>query len=180
MEKFLKKRDQGFTLVEMIVVIVILAILIGVSANGYSKYIAQAKLSEDLQLVDRIKTAMIAAASDPRSALASDATANVSLSNTGELRINNESTLGGDSHFDKILAENLGLSKTSITDSSAEAKEFRLQYGTSVTLTLKPMKSLVDPNSTIGFKVVVTSQNGYPDKTFVTESAESGAWTGTE
>ena len=50
------KNNKGFTLVELIVVIVILAILIGVSVNGYTKYIGQSRLNTDKQNVATIKS----------------------------------------------------------------------------------------------------------------------------
>ncbi len=58
MNKFFK-RDKGFTMVELVVVIVILAILIGVSVAGYSKYIGQSKTNTDIQNAETIRAAMI-------------------------------------------------------------------------------------------------------------------------
>ena len=53
------KNNKGFTLVELIVVIVILAILIGVSVSGYSKYIGQSKLNTDIQNAETVRAAVV-------------------------------------------------------------------------------------------------------------------------
>ena len=58
MKKFFKK-TEGFTLVELIVVIAILGILAGVGTVGYSGYIKKANMAADQQLASGIKNAML-------------------------------------------------------------------------------------------------------------------------
>ena len=58
MKKFWKK-TEGFTLVELIVVIAILGILAGVGTVGYSGYIKKANMAADQQLVSGIENAML-------------------------------------------------------------------------------------------------------------------------
>jgi len=58
MKKFWKK-TEGFTLVELIVVIAILGILAGVGTVGYSGYIKKANMAADQQLISEVKNAMI-------------------------------------------------------------------------------------------------------------------------
>ena len=55
------RRGDGFTLVELIVVIAILAILAGVAIPAYSGYIEKAKISNDEQLLAAVNTAYAAA-----------------------------------------------------------------------------------------------------------------------
>ena len=59
------KNNKGFTLVELIVVIVILAILIGVSVSGYTKYIGQSRLNTDIQNAETLRTAFVNAQAEP-------------------------------------------------------------------------------------------------------------------
>lgn len=53
-----KKENKGFTLVELIVVIVILAILIGVTIGGIYQYVNKARINTDIHNAQEIKTAL--------------------------------------------------------------------------------------------------------------------------
>lgn len=61
-----RMNDKGFSLVELIIVIAIMAILIVVLAPQYLKYVERSRNSTDLQNATTMKTAVETYASDPQ------------------------------------------------------------------------------------------------------------------
>lgn len=59
------KNNKGFSLVELIIVIAIMAILVGVMAPQLIKYIEKSNVSADTQLAGTIQTAVTTAMMDP-------------------------------------------------------------------------------------------------------------------
>ena len=59
------KNNKGFSLVELIIVIAIMAILVGVMAPQLIKYIEKSKVSADTQAADTVHSAVLTAMMDP-------------------------------------------------------------------------------------------------------------------
>ena len=70
--KKLRRSNKGFSLVELIIVIAIMAILVGVMAPQLIKYIEKAKVSNDTQIADTLHSAITYALMDPEVNAAND------------------------------------------------------------------------------------------------------------
>ena len=55
-----KKNDKGFSLVELIIVIAIMAVLIGILAPQFIKYVEQSRRSKDIQNAERLRETFLA------------------------------------------------------------------------------------------------------------------------
>jgi type IV pilus assembly protein PilA len=102
------RNNKGFSLVELIIVIAIMAILVGVMAPQLIKYIEKTNVSSDTQLCDSVKTAITTAMMDP--AVIADTGAKIP---TNDVMKDVKGNLGGGS-FEKAVEEILGVQDTDL------------------------------------------------------------------
>lgn len=84
------KKNQGFSLVELIVVIAIMAVLVGVLAPAYLRYVEKSRKSTDVSSISDIMAAAEKVAIDPQFDLAAGSW--FQLSGTGTLSMTTSET----------------------------------------------------------------------------------------
>ncbi len=76
--------NKGFSLVELIIVIAIMAVLVGVLAPQYIKYLDKSKISADKQLADNLRQAITTTMLDPEITTPTLSSTDADIPNTGE------------------------------------------------------------------------------------------------
>ena len=115
--------NKGFSLVELI--IVIMAVLVGVLAPQYIKYVEKSRVSADAQQVEEFTGAMTVLASDVDVTLDSTKTYTVTSDTTGKITISNDLKTIFDSLGSVDTAKNYSYKSTSY---KAQAITISLAY----------------------------------------------------
>ena len=125
------KNNKGFSLVELIIVIAIMAILVGVMAPQLIKYIENTNVSSDVQLCDTVREAVQTAMMDPSVIMAS----NNGIPSAGTVLTDYVFTSGGDP-FKTAVNEILGTDtpKTGLKSSAKDSGSIKIKVGTNSVL----------------------------------------------
>lgn len=129
-----KTNNKGFSLVELIIVVAIMAILIGVLAPQYIKYVEKSRKSADVQLVESCRTALQVALTDDEYTIG--AVNDAVVINSSNTTVN----LAAKTAFDDYFGAN-----------SYAAKKFK-----SKTFNGAIVRMNITGDENLGFKVVVT------------------------
>lgn len=100
MKKQKSMGNKGFSLVELIIVIAIMAILVGVMAPQLLKYVERTRVSADTQVADTVRTAIQTAMLDPA---VDDGSTPPSMQNAAAI-----TTIGTSTKFGALFEEILG------------------------------------------------------------------------
>lgn len=117
--------NKGFSLVELIIVIAIMAVLVGVLAPQYIKYVEKSRVSADAQQVEEFTGAMTVLASDVDVTLDRTKTYTVTSDTTGKITISNDLKTIFDSLGSVDTAKNYSYKSTSY---KAQAITISLAY----------------------------------------------------
>ena len=120
------KNNKGFSLVELIIVIAIMAVLIGVLAPQFIKYVERSRESTDLQNIEELKTSVEAYVADNGEKFDSS-TANITVGlavSGGKATI----TVGGGPS--DMLTADTGLKGYGITSATQPGKSAKWTYFT--------------------------------------------------
>ena len=106
------KNNKGFSLVELIIVIAIMAILVGVMAPQLIKYIEKTNVSSDTQLCDTVKNAVTTAMMDP--SVVTNPSAGLPSENVDVLVSSLTANTNDDTTFNGAVKEILGFEPSEI------------------------------------------------------------------
>lgn len=122
MRKQESQSNKGFSLVELIIVIAIMAILVGVLAPQLIRYVEKTNVSADTQLADAVKTAVTVAMMDPSVINAKDSSASMITAMTTATNLSYLNGTG--TKFQEAVWETLG-----VTSQASLETKIKSAYG---------------------------------------------------
>lgn len=103
-----RKTNGGFSLVELIIVIAIMAILVGVITPQLLKYIEKSRVASDEQLCDEVRSAILTTMTDPKIINSSDPKTQILLEQFTSPNENRRlDSYGGASYQDSDFVQNV-------------------------------------------------------------------------
>ncbi|MDO4509903.1 MAG: prepilin-type N-terminal cleavage/methylation domain-containing protein [Lachnospiraceae bacterium] len=137
--------NKGFSLIELIVVIAIMAILVGALAPQYMKFVERSRKSTDVQNVAAIKSALEVYAADPMVATADTlGTGTVTITTTETAVSATNATGNGNKALAAAGISNLVLKSSKWPASAGNITSYALDY-------------TVSPNGTVSFSETALS-----------------------
>ncbi len=137
-QKYLSGSNEGFSLVELIIVIAIMAILVGVVALAVIPNLEKSRESKDLTTLDSLVSGVTTAIANDPSITTNGATSTLNLANV---------TASAASGIEKAVYDQLGdLSTTTMVSSAGKSGTLTVQYTIGGTST-STVRAFVDDGS---------------------------------
>lgn len=148
-----KMNNKGFSLVELIIVIAIMAILIVVLAPQYLKYVERSRNSTDLQNATELKTAVETYVADPESTqtMPSGKKLTITMSSTG-------GSVGGDTEGQAVANAALTSAGLTVGDIKCSSKTKWQTY--TITGTMQPNGAIAWSYSPSAFEDAMNGKSG--------------------
>lgn len=151
-----KMNDKGFSLVELIIVVAIMAVLIALLAPQYLKFVERSKKSADRDTVDQIIRTVQTDYADPETSYSvNGASITITTASTGATIAEN----GTDTNLEDVL-NNAGLDKADIKLKSSQWVDASGATVTSVTITFSYANDTVKADVSAAYDSSDTSITG--------------------
>lgn len=119
LQKYLSGEREGFSLVELIIVIAIMAILIGVVALAVIPYLNRSRESRDLSTLDTVSSALTTAVAQSQ------------VTGNGTFEYGKSGLTGNDSKVQTAMQTVLGTDVPTLTSNAASSAKIYCKYDTS-------------------------------------------------
>lgn len=137
----MKKNNKGFSLVELIIVIAIMAVLVAVLAPQYIKYVEKSRVAADQTQIDEIVKAVKVATADPECTAKVPFTVTIAINGTGTATIETTAdtigtTTGEVGDMNDLLKTALGTLNPEFKSSKRFSQNIKISVGTDYTFTV--------------------------------------------
>lgn len=144
-----KKKNKGFSLIELIVVVAIMAVLVGVLAPTYLRYVEKTRLQKDNSAIAEVAQAMKVAVADEK--------LNTKIAATGDTGVTITTAATAGAKTLTFTGTPAGTAEASITAKMLLEDELKAVIGDTLTTT-----SNTYTESTTAIAITVKIENGIP------------------
>lgn len=148
--------NRGFSLVELIVVIAIMAIMVGVLAPSLIRYVEKTNVSADTQLADAVKTAVLTAMMDPSVISATDSSSmKFAAAHSGTYAVIDTDCEGA---FADAVRDTLGIDSAATSINDELVKKLKSAHATDAEVHVN-----IIGNNSVAVEITKTDANGKKD-----------------
>ena len=127
-QKYLSGSNEGFSLVELIIVIAIMAILVGVVALAVIPYLEKSRESKDLQALDTVASAVTTAIADKQITGSGTFSLTTSAGDWGQSASGEDGKIGDDGKITEAVATTMGKAVPTFSSNNAKGKAVSVYY----------------------------------------------------